>query len=68
MRGQPKISPIYRLGQPAVDLDPLATYSRIDKLRCRAFRENGIVAVTLRELPEPLRSEMQKWAEDNYGR
>lgn len=67
MIGQPKISSIYRHGHPEPDSDPLTTYARIEALRRKAWRERKVVAVSLRELPEPLRTALSEWAEANYG-
>lgn len=66
MRGQARISPIYKHGT-SQDPDPLATYARIDRLKRLAWQKQGIVAVTIAELPEDIGALVKAWAEDQYG-
>lgn len=67
MKGQPRISPVYRLGQPAPAADPIAQWSRVEGLRRRAWREHGLVAVSAAELPAELREPLTRWMEAQYG-
>jgi len=68
MKGQPRISPIYRMGQPAAPPDPLEQWGRQEKLRRDAWHKLGLVTVRPEEMPEPLRGQVKQWAEDHYGR
>lgn len=67
MRGQPSISPIYRQGQPVTVADDIEAWGRIERLRRAAWREAGVISVTVKELPDGLRSQMEAWAVENYG-
>ena len=67
MNGQARISPVYRMGQPSQDPDPLATYARIEHLRRRAWQKCKVVTITPGELPEHLRQQIEAWAEERYG-
>jgi hypothetical protein len=42
-------------------------WNRIERLRRRAWLETGVVAILPADLPEPLRSQIQAWAEEQYG-
>lgn len=68
MRGEAGISGIYRLGEPSADIDPLETWGRMERLRRAAWRTAGVVSVVPVQLPEPLATELRKWAEDEYGK
>ena len=67
MKGQPRISPIYGLGQPAPAADPIANWSRVECLRRRAWREHRLVAVSAAELPAEIREPLTRWMEAQYG-
>lgn len=67
MKGEAPISGIYRCGQKP-QADGPAEFARILRLRRRLWREASVIAVMPDELPEPLRSDMRRWAEVNYGR
>lgn len=67
MRGDPSISPIYRMGAPSVQPDPDRVFARIWRW-CRDFWvEQGTIAVKPDELPEELRGPMVAWADETYG-
>lgn len=65
MKGQPAISPVYRLA-PAAPPCPLAAWGRIEALRRRAWRQHGLLPVS--ELPEDLARQVEKAMEARYGR
>ena len=67
MRGQPRISPVYRMAESPEPVDPLAQGGRIEGLRRRAWREHGLVAVPASELPPELRQQLTDWMEQHYG-
>lgn len=67
MKGQAPISSIYRHA-PAQPADPdWESWSRIERLRRKAWLDAGVVAVLIPELPEHLRSAVKAWAEETYG-
>lgn len=68
MRGQPAISSVYRMGQSDQPRDPFVTFARIDALRRKAWRECGVLAIRVEELPEELQQQMKDWAEREYGK
>lgn len=67
MRGHAPISGVYRLGEPTRRMDPLEEWGRMDMMRRNAWRQAGFVAVRPAELPEPLATELKRWAEAEYG-
>lgn len=68
MSGEPLISRIYSLGPtPKSENDAMADWCRVERLRRDAWRKCGMIAVDPVELPEPLATDMRKWAEDQYG-
>lgn len=68
MRGEAAISPVYRLGQKPEEQDPLEQYGRIERLRRKAWRDLGIVAVPVDQMPDTLRYQLESWAEAEYGK
>lgn len=67
MRGQPRISSIYRMAAPSMPDEPDRVFSRI-WAKCRdLWVEQGTIAVKPEELPEELRGPLVAWADDNYG-
>lgn len=66
MRGQPGISPIYRLAQPAV-ADPDAAFARTWALCRRLWQQQGTITVRPKQLPPVLREQMTEWANREYG-
>lgn len=67
MRGQAPISSVYRQAQYDAPEPDWEQWSRIERLRRKAWKERGVVSVIVSELPDPLRDEIKSWAEENYG-
>lgn len=67
MRGQPTISPIYRIGERDDAPDPLEQWGRIERMRRKAWRDHGVVSVRPSELPHDLALKIIEWAERSYG-
>ena len=67
MKGQPSISPIYRLSKESDARDPLEVWGRLEAMRRRAWRNNGVIAVRPDELPPDLARALKAWAEVQYG-
>ncbi len=67
MRGEPRISPIYRMAASNVPSDPERVFHRI-WAKCRdLWVEQGTIAVKPDELPDDIRAPLVAWAERNYG-
>lgn len=67
MRGQPTISPVYRMGQPSTRPDPDAAFARVWRWCRDLWVEQGTIAVRPDELPEELRGALVSWANEAYG-
>lgn len=67
MRGQPRISPIYRMAAPTVPNDPEVVFSRIWRWCRELWVQRGTIVARPDELPEHLRGPMVAWAEETYG-
>lgn len=68
MKGDARISPIYRMADTSAPVDPVEHWGRIERLRRRAWQSAGVVSISPAELPEPLGSELKRWAEESYGK
>lgn len=66
MRGQPSISPVYRMGKEAAPTGTEA-WTRVEMLRRRLWRTTGTIVASPAELPAELRKAMTEWAERHYG-
>lgn len=68
MRGQPTISPVYRLCQPAEASCPERHFAKTWDMMRKLWTERGIIAAYPNELPDDLRIALEKWATESYGR
>ncbi len=67
MHGEPSISRVYALGAKNHAQDGIAMFARIEHLRRKAWRLNGVVAVQPSELPQELAAKITAWAVEQYG-
>jgi len=67
MRGQPRISGVYRLGAPATRPDPEQVFARLWRWYRDLWVECGTITVRPEELPDDLRARMVAWADETYG-
>lgn len=68
MKGEPSISPVYRLGGDSGTPDPERVFAKCWSWMRRLWVEHGVISLYPRELPEPLRTQIEQWANDTYGR
>lgn len=67
MRGHPRISPIYRLGQADAPRDPEAIFARVWRWYRDLWVEQGTIVARPEDLPEHLRGPLVDWANEAYG-
>lgn len=67
MKGDPTISPIYLEAEPNPQEPDWEQWSRIERLRRKAWLEAGVISIVPSDLPEHLRAEIIAWAEESYG-
>lgn len=67
MRGEPKISHVYHMGEPTTPADPERTFARIWRWCRDLWVKNGTIVARPSELPPNLRGPMVEWANTNYG-
>lgn len=67
MRGRPRISSIYRMGEPATPPDPERTFTRIWRWSRDLWIQRGTIVARPNELPDDLAQQLVAWANDQYG-
>lgn len=66
MKGQPRISSIYAMGESSTT-DPDRVHARVWRWCRDLWLINGTIVAKPRELPEDLREPLVRWADETYG-
>lgn len=67
MRGEPAISPIWRM-VPSPGPDPERAFARLFAWCRDLWTDHGTIVAKPNELPDHLREQMVAWANETYGR